>query len=160
MRHYDRDHQQNMDQPPWCKQWRIQEPTEQTKSRNGPKHLLSAPYLVTRVVAQGLRRLPQTTGSQQWIGTRLLRGQVQLWHRGMALEILARDAELAHHGVQGGPVQSETGGGRGDHPAALPKHADDMLPLHLLERGAAGDFRRILPSIRPKERAGSGRWKG
>src|ERR1017187_6763985 len=61
------------------------------------------------------------------------------------LEILARDAELSHDGVQGGPVQSETGGRGADHTAALPKHPDDMFPLHLLERGGAGGFQGIVP---------------
>ena len=57
-------------------------------------------------------------------------------------------------------MQSEAGGGRGDHAAALPKHADDVLPLHLLERGAAAGFRRVSAYFGLKERAGWGRWKG
>src|ERR1039458_5883703 len=61
------------------------------------------------------------------------------------LEILARDAKLSHDGVQGGPVQSETGGRGADHTAALAKHADDMIPLHLLERRGAGGFLGIVP---------------
>jgi len=60
-------------------------------------------------------------------------------------EILAGDAELPHHGVQRGPMQSEAGGGRRNYAAAFLKHTDDMLPLHLLERGAAGGFGWILP---------------
>ena len=66
------------------------------------------------------------------------------WARATHSEIVARDAELSHHGVESGPVEPQTRGGRGDHPAAVPQHPHHMLPLHLLERGAAGGFQRIL----------------
>ena len=60
-------------------------------------------------------------------------------------EVLAGDAELSHHGVQCRPVQSETGGGSRDHPAAFPQHSHNMIPLDLLERGAGSGVRGILP---------------
>jgi hypothetical protein len=60
-------------------------------------------------------------------------------------EILARDAKPAHHGVQRRSRQSEAGGRGADHAAAFPQRPDDMFPLHMLERGAAGGFRSLLP---------------
>ena len=60
-------------------------------------------------------------------------------------KFFAGDAELLHHGVEGGTVQSETGGGRGDHTVALAEHFDNMIPLDLLEGGSARQFRRGLP---------------
>ena len=43
------------------------------------------------------------------------------------LKVVTSDAELAHHGIEHGPAQSETGGGRGDHAASLTKHPYDVL---------------------------------
>jgi len=62
----------------------------------------------------------------------------------LKLKVVSRDAELPHRGVEGGAAKSETGGGRRDYPAALPQHPHHMLPLHLLQRGAAGGFRAVL----------------
>jgi hypothetical protein len=62
-----------------------------------------------------------------------------------ASEILARDAKPSHHSVQRRSRHSEAGGCGADHTAALPKHPNDMVPLYLLERGAAAGSQGILP---------------
>jgi hypothetical protein len=74
----------------------------------------------------------------------LLRGGGRLVH---ISEIFAGDAQLLHHGIQSRPVQSETRGGGGDHPAALLQHADNMIPLHLLEGGAPGGLRGVFSDL-------------
>src|SRR6185312_891803 len=61
------------------------------------------------------------------------------------LKILARDAELSHHSVQGGPGHSEASRGRADHATRFPKHPNNMLLLHLLQRSVAGGLQRIGP---------------
>jgi hypothetical protein len=72
-----------------------------------------------------------------------------------SLKILARDSQFAHHGVQGCPGQAESRG-RGAHNAAvLPEDADDVFPLHLIERHAVRRFHRIRPDF-PQRRAVSG----
>ena len=60
------------------------------------------------------------------------------------LQIVARDAQLSHHGVESGTVKSQTRGGRSDNSAALPQHPHHVLPLYLLQRGAGGGFLGFL----------------
>ena len=52
------------------------------------------------------------------------------------LQIAAGDAELLHHGVQGGPRHAQTSGRGADHAAGLAEDAQDVIPLHFFERGA------------------------
>ena len=61
------------------------------------------------------------------------------------LEIVAGNAQPSHHGVQRGSGHSEAGSCGANHTAALPKHTNDMVALHLLERGAPGGFHGIFP---------------
>lgn len=62
-------------------------------------------------------------------------------------KILARDAELPHHGVQGCSWESETCGCLADHPAGLPHHTNDMFPLYSRQGGVAGGSQCIRPDL-------------
>jgi hypothetical protein len=66
---------------------------------------------------------------------------------GTLSEILARNAEPSHHGVQRRSGHSEAGGCGADHTSAFSKHPNDMVAFHLLERSAAGRLRRIFPYL-------------
>jgi hypothetical protein len=94
-------------------------------------------------VLQGLRvALPYATGPPKTAAGPLIQSAVprrlhgegtplpRLWRSG-PLQIPAGDVELAHHGVQGGAMQAQPGGGQCDHSSAFPQYAQNMIALHL-----------------------------
>src|SRR5258706_14168190 len=62
-------------------------------------------------------------------------------------KVLARDAELPHHGVQGGSGEPEPGCCLADHATGLPQHTHDMLPLHACQSVMPGGFEGIRPYL-------------
>ena len=71
-----------------------------------------------------------------------------------SLKILAGDPQFPHHGIQSRAWHAQTSGRFADHLARLPQHPDDVFPLHLLERIAAGGFRCICPYFGGARRLG------